>query len=321
MRTLQLVTNQNAECFKRQVSALEELGVSTTTLSPRRERRHTEEGVDTRSVGDYAAYYSRAFMESFRGYDLVHANFGLTAPPAVAQWRLPVVISLWGTDLLGEYGWVSKLSARFADAVIVMSDQMAAELGQPCHVIPYGIDFEQFTPQPTETAKRQVGWDPDVYHVLFPYPKTQAVKDYPRAQRIVDRAARRLSTAVELEVVHGVAYERMPVYMNAGDLLLLTSKHEGSPSTVKEALACNLPVVSTPVGDVPQLIADVDRSTIARTDDDLVDGVVDALRGGERATNGRESVRGYSIEATGSRIHGIYQRLLGHESATPVEVR
>lgn len=314
-RVLNFVTNRDAECFKRQIDVLERHGVDTTNYSLPDTRRHTEETVTTRSKSDYVRFYSLAFVKSFGSYDLIHANYGLSAPPAVAQLRRPVVLSLWGSDLFGEFGWLTKLCARYADEVIVMSESMAAALNRPCHVIPYGIDMDQFTPMPTREAKRRVDWDPDKSHILFPYPQTQAVKDYPRAKRVVERSAGRIDGEVKLQVVHGVPYDQMSLYMNAADVLLLTSKSEGSPSAVKEALACNLPVVATAVGDVPERLEGVEPSAIGRSDDELVDALCGVLESGSRS-NGREAVRHLTIEWTGQQILGVYRQALGRPRDT-----
>jgi len=172
-----------------------------------------------------------------------------------------------GTDLYGPLGPVSRGCARVADAVVVMSRRMAADLGGDCRVIPHGVDTEQFRPLDRRLARRELGWDDGRLHVLYPYDTARPVKNFPRAERIVGSVADRISGEIALNVVTGVPHERMPAYMNAADALLLTSAHEGSPNAVKEALACNLPVVSTPVGDVPERLAGVRPSATAATDE------------------------------------------------------
>jgi len=55
---------------------------------------------------------------------------------------------------------------------------------------------------------------------------------------------------VELRIMYGVSQALISTCMNAADVLLVTSLHEGGPLVVREALACGLPVVSVDVGDV-----------------------------------------------------------------------
>jgi len=138
---------------------------------------------------------------------------------------------------MGEYGWLSKACAAHADAVVVMSDEMAAELDRPCDVIPHGIDLDRFTPQPTADARRDLEWEEDAHHVLFPYPPERGVKNYGRAARIVEIVSQRFDDPVRLQTVTGVPHKRMPTYMNAADALLLTSNREGSPND-REGGAC-----------------------------------------------------------------------------------
>ncbi|WP_192498507.1 glycosyltransferase family 4 protein [Halorussus halophilus] len=307
MSVLNLVSNRDARFYQQQTKVLTRQGVECTTSTPPGD--HFTDGDVDRKPLDYVRYFPKVVRESFSGYDLVHANYGLTAPMALAQARLPVVLSLWGSDLMGEYGWLSKRCAHHCDAVIVMSDEMARELGEPCYVIPHGIDTERFAPRPTAEARAQVGWDPDARHVLFPYPTTHEVKDHPRAMKIVERANEQVGPDVELQVVSGVAHAEVPTYMNAADALLLTSRREGSPNSVKEAMSCNLPVVSTDVGDVRERMDGVSPATVSDDDDDLVDGLVDVLEE-PRHSNGREAVRDISLERMGERIRGVYETVL-----------
>ncbi|MEA5389567.1 glycosyltransferase [Haloarculaceae archaeon H-GB11] len=239
---------RDATFYLNQVRALEDVGVNCETLSVPGSTIGTD-AADNRSPVDYLRFFPQVFDEASTEYDVVHANYGLTAPHALAQSSCPVVLTLWGSDLFGEFGWLSKLCARRADAVIVMSEEMDRELPCESTVIPHGVDFEQFAPVPQERAQKQLGWDSDAHHVLFPSPIAREEKDFPRSERVVDAARSRLDADIELQTPNGeIPHGEMPVWMNAADVLLLTSKREGFPNTVKEALACNLPVVSTDVG-------------------------------------------------------------------------
>jgi glycosyltransferase involved in cell wall biosynthesis len=305
VRVLNLVSNEDARFFQQQEEILERRGVDCTTVKPPGDHVARDD-VTERSVGDYLKFVPQVIDESREGYDLVHANYGLTAPMALAQLRLPVVLSLWGTDLMGEYGWLSKRCARHCDATIVMSDEMARELGQPCHVIPHGIDMDRFAPEPKAEAREAVGWDPDSRHVLFPYPPSQDVKNHPRARRVVERASERVDADVELQVVYGVAHDEVPTYMNAADALVLTSEREGSPNSVKEAMSCNLPVVSTDVGDVRDRLDGVSPSAVSDDDGDLAAALADLLAD-PRPSDGREAIRDISLNRMAERIEGVYE--------------
>jgi len=309
MQVLNLVTNERARFFRQQRATLRSLGVEETTLTVPGDHTYDNGSTNERSAVDYLKFLPQVVRRSLDGYDLVHANYGLTAPHALAQARLPVVLSLWGTDLMGKYGWLARACASRADAVVVMSERMAAELDGPCHVIPHGVDLDLFEPMPTDDARAELGWDADAGHVLFPYPPGRGVKDYPRAERVVGRVRERLDGEVAFHTVTGEPHERMPLYMNAADVLLLTSRREGSPNAVKEALACNLPVVGTDVGDVPERLDGVAHSRVARSDAELVDGVVAALRAGERS-DGRAAAEEVSATETGARLLAVYEEVL-----------
>lgn len=310
MHVLNLITSGNSTCFRQQVRALEGKGVDCTNLAISEGLERTDGESERRSITDYVQFYSTAIGRSFGSYDLVHANYGLTGPAAVAQPNHPVVLSLWGSDLFGRYGTVSKACARFADEVIVMTEEMAAELDRDCHVIPHGVDVDLFQPMPGTDARAELGWNQDDDYVLFPYPASRDVKDYPRAERIVDAARTEYDGRMHLETVFGVDHARMAVYMNAADVMLLTSRHEGSPNTVKEALACNLPVVSADVGDVREQLQGVQPSAVRRSDRELVDALVSTLEAGARS-NGREKVkRTMTAERTAERLIDVYERVL-----------
>ncbi|WP_394739796.1 glycosyltransferase [Natronococcus roseus] len=303
MNVLAVTANADAPFLTQQVDALEARGVSVTTMSVA-----GEVSADTaRSPLDYVRTVPRVLREAGPEYDLVHAHYGLTAPAALAQLRLPVVLSLWGSDVHGPTAPVSKLCAPLCTEVVVMSAEMGAALGRDCTVIPDGVDLERFRPEPRSRARDTVGWADDEYHVLFPYPPARTVKNYPRAKRVVDDVSGQVDRPVRLQTISGVDHDAVATYFNAADALLLTSDSEGSPNSVKEALACNVPVVSLPVGDVPERLAGVEPSVVARSDRELVEGLVGVLERGERS-NGREAAREVSIERTAERMLAVYER-------------
>ena len=301
MRVLSLATNGRSRFYRQQVAGLRDRGhaVDAMVVSQR-------DAGESRSVATYARYYARVLAAARRRYDVIHANYGLTAPPAVAQPFAPTVVSLWGSDLMGRYGAVSRTAARFADAVVVMSEEMAALADLDCHVIPHGIDTDLFRALPREFARDEVGWDSDRHHVLFPYPRDREVKDFPRARRIVDAADDTVERPVELHTISGVPHDRMPVYYNAADALLLTSRREGSPNAVKEALACDCPVVATDVGDVAERLDGVAHTAFGDDDEELARRLATILASGDRP-DGHAAVASIAVERQLDRLTEVYR--------------
>lgn len=309
VRILSLVTNNESRFYNQQIDGLRARGHTVDTLSVPGSRNLGGATKKNRPISAYLRYYPRVVAAASDGYDLVHANYGLTAPPAILQPFSPVVLTLWGSDLMGTYGWVSDFCSKFADAVVVMSEEMAEAVSSECYVIPHGIDLELFRPLPQAKARTALDWDRDAQHVLFPYDPSRTVKDFPRAERVVERARTELDSPIELQTVSGVDHTEMPQYMNAADSLLLTSKREGLPNSVKEAMACNLPVVATSVGGVPQLLRGVSHSAVHDADEDLVESLANILRAGERS-NGRRMVAPIGLTNQLDRIEHVYESVL-----------
>ncbi len=219
--------------------------------------------------------YFRAIRELWRlvntrHIDIVHARFGQCGIVARAQWQIPVVISYGGSDIEGSpvfSGWsryknyllrsVSWVLSLLVDEVIVVSDHLGKKLPRKdYHVISSGIDFSLFRPIPKEEARQYLDLDQEKKYLLFAGNPANSRKRYELAQKASLIAAEYIPH--ELIVLTGQPQDVVPIYMSACDALLLTSTNEGSPNVIKEAIACNLPIVSVKVGDIETRLSGID---------------------------------------------------------------
>ncbi|HEY0351797.1 MAG TPA: glycosyltransferase family 4 protein, partial [Gemmatimonadales bacterium] len=257
------------------------------------------------------------------GYDLVHAQFGQSGLTALPK-RVPLVVTFRGDDLegiIGENGryipagwllrFVSRSVARRADAAIVVSEHMKRYLPRSvaAHVMPSGIDLELFRPEPRELVRQRLGLPVDQRLVLFVGNPELARKRYGLAQQVVASVNQTIPT--QLVVGWELPHEKIAALMNACDALLCTSMQEGSPNAVKEALACNLPVVSVPVGDVALRLDGVRGCELCS--DDRVETIAAALRRvlqrGDRI-DGRSAVRELDERLLTQQLVRVYRSIL-----------
>jgi teichuronic acid biosynthesis glycosyltransferase TuaC len=177
-----------------------------------------------------------------------------------------------------------------AAAVICVSEGLFKRLWwrrSVARVMPLGVDLELFRPLDRETCRRELGWTGPERVLLF-NANNPALKRLDIAQAVVQQLNAQ-GMSVRLEVLRGgIDPDHMPVLMNGADALLLCSDQEGSPTMVKEAMGCNLPVVSSDVGDVRQRLRDVRPGAVVEQEvDALAKALSEVLRDGRRS-NGRE---------------------------------
>jgi glycosyltransferase involved in cell wall biosynthesis len=201
---------------------------------------------------------------------LIHAHYGISGLAGLfAAGSKPLIVSFMGTDLLGSHrpggrkGAASRLMAfinrwlarRYYSLSIVKSSEMQGKLFRNTRhaLIPNGVDLGAFAPVDRVIARRQMNLDPEGYIVLFPAGRNNPEKNFLLASDTADLLRER---GFRLMDVNNASREEMNLLINAADLLLVTSFHEGSPNIVKEAMACCCPVVSTSVGDIPWLFGD-----------------------------------------------------------------
>ncbi|MDX6589448.1 MAG: hypothetical protein QOI84_722 [Solirubrobacterales bacterium] len=194
-------------------------------------------------------------------FDLVHAHYGLAGWVARLAGARPLIVTFHGTDVRHEI--VGPLSRRLAwrlDLVAAVSRALfAAEDGRPglprvpgSAVLPCGPDLERFVPLPRADARRTLGLDPDGRYLFFP-------ANPGRPEKRHDRAAA-LATACEADLLTGgsIDPDRMPLWLNAAGAVLVTSDYEGFGLAGVEALACAVPVLSTPVGVAPYALRGIE---------------------------------------------------------------
>lgn len=245
----------------------------------------------------------RAVVREFQP-DVVHAHYGtMTAWFTTHAAGRPVVVTFHGSDLnpgpgnrlrtaLGHL--LSHWASLRARGIICVSNELLGRLrfgrGRAV-VIPMGVDADCFFPVPRDEARRSLGWEHDDPVLLFNAGRECAVKRLDLAEAAYRRAQRDIPN-LRLAVLRGdVPPEAVPRYMNAADALVVTSDFEGSPTIVKEAMACGLPVVSVPVGDVAERLAEVEPSRIVPRDPDALGRAVAEVVGLGRRSNGPDIAR------------------------------
>jgi len=306
---------------ERQIAGLRAIGVDVEVMFVDREAE---------GRGTYRRVKGRVRTAlSGRAHDMVHVMYGgVLADVTTRATGAPTVVSFCGSDLAGAkrsgllrevtagYGILaSHRAAKRAAGVIVKSaglrDALPDEVDRArVRVIPNGVDFERFRPLPVHECRRRVGWRDDDFHVVF-HDRGDPDKRLDLARAACDELRRR-GAPVCLHLMKSLAHDQVPQWLNAADVLLLTSLHEGSPNTVKEALACDRPVVSTDVGDVRERIEGIDGCWIADPDPvDLADKLAAVYqRPSPRTVAGRSSISGLSLEAVAHRIANFYADIL-----------
>jgi glycosyltransferase involved in cell wall biosynthesis len=263
---------------------------------------------------------------------VVHAQYGsMTAFLAMVAGGAPLVVTFRGSDLNPVPScnpariWMGHLLSQIvsvrARAAICVSAGLRERFWwakQNAFVIPGGVDLELFQPFPRHEARAILGWEDDAPIVLFNAGAHPKVKRLDLAESAID-AARRARPEIRFIVLRGdVDPDTMPICYNAADCLLITSDYEGSPTALKEALACNLPVVSVEVGDAMERLRGVSRSMmVGREPSSIASALLQILETRERS-NGRETVLRLSEYAEAERIRDIYSVVAGRDVIVPL---
>jgi teichuronic acid biosynthesis glycosyltransferase TuaC len=261
----------------------------------------------------------RALLRRER-FDLVHAHYGLPGWVALLAGASPLVVTFHGTDV--RHPVVGPLSHRLAwriDLVAAVSRKLfAPEDDRPglpevpgAAVLPCGPDLGRFAPTPRAEARRALGLDPDGRYLFFPANPSRAEKRHDRAAELAARC--------EADLVTGGAIDpdEMPRWMNAANAVLVTSDYEGFGLAAVEALACDVPVLSTPVGAAPYALGGVAGCLCAPFDAAAWEAAARPhLDAPDPRVEGAARAASLSAERMAERVLAAYREVLGEPLST-----
>lgn len=238
--------------------------------------------------------------------NIIHAHYGLSGLLANMQRKVPVVTTYHGSDINNPYSrFFSYIAIHLSDFNIFVSHKLIniAKPKSKYIYLPCGVDLSLFIPENKIRARNKLQLDVEKKYILFSGAFTDAVKNYKLAKQAVEKLH-------EVQLIELKGYTRLQValLMNAVDVALMTSFTEGSPQFIKEAMACNCPVVSTDVGDVKQIIEQTEGCYITNfAPDDVADKLKLALADKNR-TFGRKAIYKFDNEQIVNKIIDIYQK-------------
>lgn len=261
-------------------------------------------------------------------YDLLHAHYGLSALLALfARRQEKIVVSFMGDDIIGSNRFDGTLTmsgrslaalnaflaGRCYDHAIVKSAEMLGKLkGGERTLIPNGVDFDRFKPKSKSSARAVLNIPSEQKLVIFVSDPKRAEKNFALANLAVHHLA---DDRVILLPVFDTPHEVLADVYCAADVLLLTSFHEGSPNVVKEAMACNCPIVTTDVGDVKWVLGNTDGCFVSTFSvDDVSSKIKLAMEFSEKyeRTTGRERILALGLDTSSiaEKIKCVYKKVV-----------
>jgi glycosyltransferase involved in cell wall biosynthesis len=256
-----------------------------------------------------------------QSFDLVHAHYGLNGWVARLAGAKPLAVTFHGNDV--RHPVTGRLSRRLVPSLDLVAPVSRAllepENGRPglpeqagrTAILPCGADLDRFRPVPRAEARERLGLRGEGRYLLFPASPGREVKRYDRAEEVAQ--------LTKAELLHGGAIEPedLPLWMNAANAVLVPSDNEGFGLVAVEALACDVPVLSTPVGIAPTLLSGIDGCLVAPFVADAWATVAAAhLEVAESRVNGRAHAETFGARPLAARVLVAYRELLAQTAQT-----
>lgn len=247
--------------------------------------------------------------------DIIHAHYGLCGMVAVlaARKKVPVVVTCHNGETLTKYGnIISSIAIRCADYTICVAQHIYDKLylkPKPYLIQPCGIDLKDLPILDKETAMKEMGLPDDKINILFGGSFSNARKNAPLAKAAIALLKRDDINLIEMK---GFNRQQVAMLLNGCDMLLLPTKSEGSPQVLKEAMACNCPIVATDVADIAYLLQGVTNSYVTSFDPKDVAEKIQLVIENNTRTNGRERIEALRLDnpQVGATIMDIYKSIL-----------
>jgi len=241
--------------------------------------------------------------------DIIHVHYGLTGLPLllIAPFikNKKIIATYHGSDINGSKAvfLISKMLIRYADANIAVSQQIFEKIkpvSNNIKWIPCGIDDLFLDDQQPVERKNAV---------IFPGSPQRAVKNYSLFEKMLDVLKKKYGLTPEVILFDSKSRAEVKKALKEAKCLVMTSLSEGSPQVIKEAIACDTPIVSTPVGDVPYLIENLDNCYIAHNTEDLAEKIARVFASEYHAFP-EERKKRLSNAYVCDQIVGLYKRLI-----------
>ncbi len=286
---------------------------------------------------DYFLVKGKGFLGYFRNirklaneiskskYDIIHAHYSLSAFTATFALffnrSIPLIVSLMGSDtqIKGINHLLVKFFSRFFwFRTIVKSKSMKKNICLRDNlVIPNGVDISKINALEKEIKikTKDLQEKTKTKTILFAADPCRKSKNYPLAKEAMNL----LNNKLKLKIVYNTSHEKILEEILKTDILLLTSLWEGSPNIIKEAMACNCPVVATDVGDIKWLFDGVPGHFITSLKaENVAENIKKALDFArkEGKTNGRQRIieLGLDTKTIAKRVITIYEKALDFSS-------
>lgn len=303
MRVLIVARNKNgqfAPFITEQVEALKKIGVSFEYF-----------GVSRIGIIGYLRDIPRfrKIIKSFKP-DIIHAHYGLCGVFANMQRSIPVVTTYHGSDINNPMILLfSKCSIRLSAFNIFVSAKTISIAKPPKRyaLIPCGVSLNDYPIINKREARRAMGLKLEGVYVLFAGSFDNEVKDAPLA-----RAAMAQCPNAELIELKGFSRTQVATLLQAVDAMLLTSKTEGSPQVIKEAMVCGCPIVSVDVGDVRERISGIDGCYVCNRDVKEITNCLQSALLFKGRTIGREVVIDSELtnDQVAPKVLNVYKKVL-----------
>jgi len=244
-----------------------------------------------------------------RKYDLIHAHYGFNGTSSILRYKTPLITTFHGSDIHVKWQrMISKIPHRLGSESIFVSKNLFNLMGSKKGiVIPCGVDLDIFKPLPKEEVRKELKIPLDKRIIAFSGNKDAIAKNYPLFKKTLEKLDRNDNKEYYL---WGYSQEMVVKILNAADVLLMTSINEGSPVIIKEAIACNLPVVSVDVGDVKEVIGNIPGCYIGNYDPkELAQYVEKAIN--NKNFEGRKYITSYDNNLIAERLIEVYKKVLG----------